>query len=480
MHLGRAAVVGMIGSLCAGLSLFIVFRVSIEVVGAATLGNWIMIQSLFIFARLPEAGIGVSLTRLVALDGRASARPYILAGIILNVLPIALVGAAIAYPIVRLMSGHFQSQLPIQVLELLVGLSFCYAVVIAFATIILSVLEGLGGITARNWTTIASNAVLASSVYPLTARFGVVGTALAYLLSAFVLLAAAQMLLYRRQTTSILGDATVRDIMSRLWRQSVTLSLTAIVRLGFEPWTKFMVGTLGGLALASYFDFALRVTTQIRVAVQAGTQPLLAFGAREEGAGIDRTRESFQSAQALVVKANVFLLGVQVTGTALVASFGFGYIPAAFAPIFVLLTAGSSLNSLGVVGYYHDVTEAKLGRIFRVQLGMLVITILTGCLFALAWGAIGFVLGYALAFAFGGFALARSWLNASGEGWLELLKPEATQIAASFLAAFAAVWSLRTSDPRTATIVSLGIVSALTLLFVIRNWHLLRYLRSAR
>jgi O-antigen/teichoic acid export membrane protein len=483
MNRRRASLAGVASSLFSGASLFLVFRVSIELVGAAVFGSWVMIQSAYLLSRMTDTGIGINMTRLVAVEasahGRVALRHHLAAGLLLSSLPVILVGLLLIAPVTWLLLVHFKTSLPAHEISTLVWLSFATAVLTSLATVGLSILEGIGGLFQRHVATIASNVVLAAAAYPLIAHFGAIGIGLGYALAAGALVAWTMVALAMQKRDTLPIPGSTREIVRTLWRENLAASGMVLCRMTFEPWTKFLVGTVSGLAAVAALDLAFRVTTQIRVAVQAATQPLLTLGARTRDSQSDHFHDGYSQAHALVVRANFSLLGVQVAAGALIGFLGLGQITHEFLIFFMLLALGNSINSLGVVGYYFDASAGRMARLLRIHVNMMILNLALGGLGAWLLGGVAVVAAYVLSFIYGGFALSQSWMVASGYRWRQLLADQRRSVLVA-LGVIAVVIGVMWMRPVKSDIL-LAIASGLTMAVVLflcflRDWKSFRRL----
>jgi O-antigen/teichoic acid export membrane protein len=473
VNLKLASTIGVISALVSGASLFVVYRLGFEVLGAPIVGTWVMIQTLFIFARLLEAGVGVTLTRAVAIANSetrfASPWVYVAAGTILNVLPVLVIGCLIIYPVLWAMEAIFESAVSRTETLILICLSLPTAVINAFATVVLSVVEGCGQPARRQLATIVSNAVFVIGAYPLLTTLGAIGIGLLYLLAALVLFVLGLVLMSRLKATGP-QSVTVRQVVRALWAEHATFSMISVIRLCFEPWTKFLVGVTGGLATAAFFDLALRLTTQVRIGVQAATQPLLSACAREASSAIDKFHNNFATAQRLTFWFNAVSIAAQVAAAAFISYLGLGEVNDEFIAFYCVLAPANAINSMGVVGYYYDVSGGNSRRVFLNQVKMMIVNVILGGLGALAFGAMGAVIGYAISLIYGGVALAESWMRVAHDSWRTVLTRERVAMVSSVIAAISTFLIVRSEGLVPAFYLALAAAAMAVVLFAFNTY----------
>lgn len=482
-----SAAAGVVANLVGGAALFLVFRLAIELVGASVIGTWALIQSAFFLSRLNDSGTGLNLTRMVAVSraetGSIPLFDMFCAGIVLSVLPVFLLGLALVAPISWLMVHYFDSALPHETVLTLVLLSFGTALVTSLSSLLLAILEGAGALFHRQIITIAGNAALGALAYPLLAGYGAEGLGLIYLAAAAVPLLGAAVVLPFSVSRSRRDSQYRKSIIAVLWRENLKISGMALVRLTFEPWTKFLVATTAGLSVVAALDLALRVTTLTRVALQSATQPLLTMGARSPDSTTDHFLPQYARAHLIVVRVNIYLACIMAAAGPLVAFLGFGAIPHEFLAFYVLLVVANSVNSVGIVGYYFDVSAGRVDRILQIHLAMMGINLIAGAFLGFAFGGVAAVAAYTVSFIYGGIALAKPWMKASGSRWRQLLWDErasltlaclviGTVVSATFLSTSAG--SSTIARGWTLAGASAAASAGLLGLFAITNWRLFR------
>lgn len=450
----------VIASLSTAGALFATFRAGIAHGSVAVVGCWALFQGIFVVSRIADSGAGANLTRWTAemcvLRLFPGLNRTIGAGLLLSTVPVALLGAALVYPATWFVSSRYAGQFSDTEFVLLALFSLTFAVFSSAATVLLSVIEGLGRLVLRSYIVVVSGVVGMAVVWPLTAIDPVAGLGLTYVLMSGVQLVGAvgAAAVLRRRVTRI-ADTSLRQIMGALWRETWHLSGVGLLRLTFEPTSKILLSFVGSLNDIAAFELALRISTQSRVLLQAALQPLLVAGARKGGPLGGTQQQFFVRAAQLAGHASVFLLVVQVVMAPVLSFIGFGSVSQPFLVFFSLLVAANTVNSLGLPGYFLQLSSGEIVPLLKIQGWMSVINLAGAA--ALGWtvGPVGVVLSYCAAFAFGGAAC---------------LSIEARVLQRS-------VWSLLRSIPRMDLIgiiatVSLGLAGGLALHHVDDRWVL--------
>jgi hypothetical protein len=474
-----------LASLAGGAGLFLAFRFGIELTGTAVVGGWALIQSAFFLSRVNDSGTGINITRMVAVsrieEGRIPLFDVVSVGFVLSVVPVLILGAILVAPVDWLLVHHFHSTLPGPVVLHLVVLSFATAVLSSLSGLLLSIVEGAGGLFYRYLITIASNVVLGASAYPLLAYFGAEGLGMIYVAAAGVQLLGAAIVLPIIVHRKMRSSAPKKELIASLWRENLKTSGMALARLTFEPWTKFLVASGAGIPAVAALDLAFRVTTQVRVAVQAAMQPLLAMGARSSMSSIDHIESQYSQANKLVIRANVCIAGALTAGGPLIQYLGFGSLSSDFLQFFILLVLANSINAIGVVGYYFSISGGAIGRILWIHVVMMIINLVLGAIGVVLIGPWAAVLAYAISFAYGGIALAQPWMDVAGLTWRRVARQELGGLLAACaviaLIAFTTIWPggdglYRAGGGLILVGASTAVGIALLAIFAGRNWRL--------
>jgi hypothetical protein len=152
-----------------------------------------------------------------------------------------------------------------------------------------------------------------------------------------------------------------------------------------------------------------------------------------------------------------------------------GAISAEFVVFYLILAIGNAVNSLGVVGYYYDVSAGRLRRLLDVHVKMMVMNLILGGLGAILIGAVGAVAAYALSFAYGGYALSASWMSESGRRWSDDLRSEGGALIKAILATALAILLFRGTtfgiSDLVMAVISALLATILLAVFLQRNWR---------
>lgn len=410
----------VVSSVTTALSLFVIFRITATLASVQWIGVWALVQGLFLLARVSDSGAGANITRVVAVRVKNSQpldlRNLTIAAFTIASAPSTIISALSAPLIGVYISTKFGHLLDPGTLWAVVWIGLATAITAALAGVLMAIPEGMFELNRKSGIVIAGNIVGAIAVAPMIKVAGPAGIAWAGLLTN-----ATQLLLAGWRVKVLCAaerPATLHEVRAEirsLWRENLHLSGVALVRLSFEPATKFLLSLFAPLSAIANFELALRFTSQIRVVAQAGLQPLLAVGARSQDVKDETMHSTFVRNDRALVALSLGGLVVQILAAPLVEWLGFGTYSDSFTVFVAILAAGNAVNITGLAGYYWQLASGDLYPLLRVQVIMAVINVGIGILGMRIESAPVVVASYALAFAFGG-SLARSFLTALSVG----------------------------------------------------------------
>lgn len=411
----RTSLLVIVSSITTAISLFAIFRITAELASIKWIGVWSLVQGFFLIARVGDSGAGNNISRVLAVRAKAGQsldlRNLAVASVAIASLPTILI-ALISAPLVGLyIGGHFGDQLDRQGLWTMVWVGLLCAATAALSNVLMAIPEGAFELNYKSWTIISGNLVGVMAIAPLIKFAGPPGIAWAALASSLTQLLLAGI---RVQRLSLLEPPVrfgqVRRQVQMLWRENLQLSGVALIRLSFEPATKFLLSIFAPLALIAQFELALRFTNQIRVVVQSGLQPLLVVGARSREFGSQGVLQIFAKNDRALGPLALGGLIAQILAAPALQLVGLDSRNLEFTVFVAILAAGNAINIMGLAGYYWQLTSGEMLPLVRVQTIMAVMNILFGSV-AVALGSSTLVVAaYSAAFAFGGL-VSRSFLD---------------------------------------------------------------------
>lgn len=404
----NGAASSIVASLMAAVSLFAIFRLSVEASSLAFVGCWSLVQGLFFVARVADVGVGANLTRIMASSDRlgtmVSPRSLFSAGVLLTSLPVLIISAAASPLILGFVSSRFNLVIGESEVAALTFCGLAYAVISSVSGIALAVIEGLGRLVSKNAILATGHGLGVAGVVPLLHYAGPVGVGLIYVIVVFVQTCMAiSLLAYLFRGNPVPGQVRPSQLVAELWRENLRMNAIGMLRLSFEPTTKFLLGLNGNAATIASFDLALKVCTQVRSLIQSGLQPLLVLGARKGDSGERHT--SFDTLGRIIFVAGWVSSGLISLTAPIIAILGIGDPRADFVVFVWIISIGSAINTLGMVNYYDLLSRGDLRPLIVIHCVMAVLNVGAGSVLLWLLGPIGSVTAYGLIFCAGGLLL---------------------------------------------------------------------------
>lgn len=410
----RTSLLMVLSALTTAVTLFAIFRFTAQIVSVEWVGIWSLVQGLFLFARISDSGAGANISRVLAVrlknDRDLNLRNLTLAALTVASTPSAILALITAPAISWYVLGRFGDELSSGDINEVIWLGLLNAILAAVANMLLAICEGVFQLNYKSAVIILGNLVGLSLLYPLLSSFGPAGIGWTYVAIAATQCVLASVQVFRLSRPSgPIGYRSVCEEISLIWKENLHLSGISLLRLSFEPATKLALSLIAPLTVIALFELALRVTTQIRIIIQSALQPLLVLGARSEIEHDPRAIVTFIHNDRMLSILTVGALATQILAAPGVQLLGLGFINSTFIIFFTILAAGNSINTMGLAGYYWQLSSGSLSPLVKVQAFMAVVNIGIGLLAIAFHSSVLAVAAYSCAFAFGGLA-SRSFL----------------------------------------------------------------------
>ncbi|MDB5653808.1 MAG: hypothetical protein JWQ94_1421, partial [Tardiphaga sp.] len=400
LNLRRNAISSIIEVVCSSVVLFLIYKLIVTKLGIELLGIWSLVLATTSLMRLADTGAAIGLARYVA---KSSERPETLGPrdyidtALLGTTGLYLFLAVASYWPSKLGLGYvIHSPTMLKVSEDLLPFAIFSFVLGNIAGTTTAILVGLQRSDLKSLVAIGGYLVLIVSSVTLIPGHGLVGLALAQIVqNCFVMLLAssiAHFLLYSRFGL-ILPFKWHNKAFRNLIGYGLKLQVSGIINFLYDPFTKFLMSTFGGLEATGIFEMANRLVFQTRAILASPTQTLVpAFAHLSESAPQEVRTLYAKSITLLTVTAVPLFLGLAITSP-LLSILLLGQVSWLFVAFMILLCFAWLANLLSAPGYLLGV---GIGKVRWNIVGHLVTT--AGCLFS----------GWLLGFLFGSIGIALS------------------------------------------------------------------------
>ena len=351
----RRNVVFSVGELLANLVLVLVtYRIVVRVGGVDMLGLWSTLFAWLALARLGDLGVGGAVTRFVsqldvATDG-PRIRDYLHTAFVSSMAiytALMLVAGIAGYAVLpRIVGPAYEAQaeavFPYMLASLVAG---------NLASVTLSALIALHFGYQRSVLTVAGNVIQLVLAALLVPKFGLIGLAVAQIVQ-FVLTAIVAWLLVSRILGKLEWPVRLRlDVLREVLAFSLSFQTAAALNSAFEPLSKLLVGSVGGMHAQGLYEAAYKTVYLSRnVAVQAATATLPAL-TRLLNADRPEAQKLYRRTRRNLWGGLLAIAGSLVVVAPVVSLFWFGALQPLYLSFVAVLAVGAVANGASAVAY---------------------------------------------------------------------------------------------------------------------------------
>ncbi|MCK1294843.1 oligosaccharide flippase family protein [Bradyrhizobium sp. 30] len=408
-HLKRNAAWSVIEALSSAVILFFLYKIIVANLGIEALGVWSLVLATTSLMRLADAGAASGLARFVAVHFAASpiaARKYIDTAILTNLGLYCVLALLFYLPAKYGLRLAIRNDTALQQACELLPYALASFVLTNVAAAASATLIGLHRADLKSQVIIGGIIVQAAASVLLISTFGLVAMAQAQILQnlfcIFVSLALAKYVI----------DRKVGILLPVKWKNSAfkeivgfgaQLQLSAIIIFLYDPITKFLMGTFGGLELTGIFELANRLVFQTRALLVTPTQALVPAYAAAKLSSHEKLETLYSRSIAHIVAAGLPTMGALLVASPTISFILLGSVNWLFITLVMVLVSGWLTNLLAAPAYLMGVGTGLL----KWNIAGNLLTTST-CL----------VLGFTLGEAFGGYGVAVAAAIAQASGSL--------------------------------------------------------------
>lgn len=398
------------------VSMFVLYRYLLVVLGAARLGAWSIVMAASSIARITDMGFAGGLTRFVAkhraLGDTAAVQETIQTGSLTMLGLVALV-LAVAYPA---LSWALPTWVPEAAQDAQVLLPYALASLggLTLAGAFLSSLDGVMRTDLRNLIMIASTVLYVVLAIALVGRHGLVGLGWAQVAQALFVLLAAWATLRRQVALPLLprrwSGARFREMIG----YNLHLQVASLASLLGDPAAKMLLGRFGDLASVGYFEMAAKLVSQFRAIVVNVNQVLVPVIAHLKEANAAAIHSLHEKTHRLVFLVATTFFGALLACAPMVSLLWLGEVNATFLNVCAVMLPAMAINTLASAAYFSNLGSGDAAINARVQVGMGLANVSLGVGLGAVWQGSGVILAYGLSIALGGLFLMWHYHRAQG------------------------------------------------------------------
>ncbi|GAB5537197.1 MAG: hypothetical protein Rubg2KO_34460 [Rubricoccaceae bacterium] len=401
----RNALAGAVQTVLSAGLMFVFYRVILDAVGADGLGVWSVVLATTNAARVSELGLSGSAVKYTAgrlARGDQDAASRIIETTVLTVAVLIAAAAGLAYL-------GIEAVLPAIIPE--EGLSDAYALLpyacvsfwlTSIAGALQSGLDGCGRIDLRNAIVFGGQVLYVGLGVWLVQERGIVGLALAQIAQGVGLVAAVWIgIRIALPGSPIVPRRWDRALFREMLRYGLNFQALSLLRMLFEPTTKVLMSTFGGLTAAGFYEMATLLVTKLRALVVAAQQALTPEIAFMQERQPERVNAAYARANGISGYVTVPLFAGVIVSAPFVSHLWVGHYEPLLVVFVVVLAVGWLVNTLTGPAFFLLLGTGEMRGVVRSHVTIALANAGFGAALGWAFGAIGVALGWALALAAG-------------------------------------------------------------------------------
>lgn len=392
-----------------GITLFLLYRVLLNTIGAAQLGIWSLVLATSSMVQVANLGLTGSIVKHIADHDAVGDKSQISLVIQTSVISIAIFAfflVAIAFPMAKyyfkfvLESGYYGDA--VEILPLALFSFWIYMI----AGIYQGALYGCQLITWRNWILIADSISYLIMCLIVAPKYGLVGLAYARVVQNIMTLVVTIVLLKRHvRELPFFPQIWSKPLFKEMFNYAAKFQIISFLVMLFDPITKGFLSKYGSVSLVAYYEMANKLVQLFRSLLVNANQVLVPTFAQLNKLDPGKVSGIYLVSYKIVIFLafpGFCLLGISAP---LVSEFWVGRFEPDFVWSMVILCGGYLFNTLCVPAYYSALGTGDMTENVVTHLVMTLTNIVLILVIGRLWGGMGVVIAWAAALALGGGVL---------------------------------------------------------------------------
>jgi O-antigen/teichoic acid export membrane protein len=361
MHNAGTSIVRVV--FCSGL-LFALYRYLLDTIGVQQLGVWSIVLATTTVTRLSGVGLSGSVVKFVAQYAARDDMVSVSRVVQTTVLSVAfLLGVVLiaAAPVLRWYIARVIPEPSLLDAFSLLPYSLISLWLMTIGGIFQDALDGLQRIDIRNLLMIGSSAVYLLLTIGLVPTYGLLGLAYGQIAQATILLVVSWCLLRRLLPIfPLIPYRWQRTLFGEMIRYGVNFQIVTLVGMLFDPMTKGLMSSFGGLAMVGYYELASRMVGNLRALLLAGNQVLVPVFADLQERTPERVGHVYRASYRLLMYLVLPFYGGVMAAIPLISVLWLGDLQTTFMIFAFLLTFGYGLNTMAMPAYFANLGTGRL------------------------------------------------------------------------------------------------------------------------
>jgi O-antigen/teichoic acid export membrane protein len=433
-RIARNAAFSVTQVLVSGVTLFLLYRQLLILLGAPRLGVWSLVLAATSASRVSDLGFSVSVVKFVAqqLARRDEARARAVAET-----AILAAGAAVALLSLLLVPGlgwllpRFVEAGAVPDALALVPWALLSLWLSVLGSIGQAGLDGCQRSDLRGLVVSGGHLLFFGLALLLVRPYGLLGLAYAQVAQGAAT-AVASWLLLRRQLPGLprVPRHFDRAQFLEMVRYGASFQAVTMTWLFLDPITKFLISRFGGLGLVGYYEMANRMVMQLRSLLVTSNQVLVPVFAELKETSLDAVRAMYLRSYRLMAFLGLPFFALVVAAVPLVSWLWIGRLEPQFVGPAALLALGWGVNTLVGPAYFASMGSGDLRWNTASHVVTAVLNVALGWALGALLGGLGVVAGWALASVLGSLVVPLAFHRSHAVPLGELLPADLRPLAA--------------------------------------------------
>ncbi len=436
----------------AGVTLFILYRYLLKILGPENLGIWSLVLATTSVTQVATLGLPGGSVRFVA-KYRARGEDRQACGIVqtaaISTAVIVALALAVGYPVIRWILGLAVRPDAFPAALALLPFSMASLWLASVAAVFQGGLDGCERYDVRNVLQMAATVIQLSLCVVLARRYGLMGLAYAsVILNSLVVVASWILLRSFLPGLSAVPASWNTALFRELAGYGARFQFIAVAALLNDPVTKALISRFGGLSTLGYYDMAHRLVVQVRALVVSANQVMVPRFASLSETSPEKIRSTYIESYKLLFFIALPMFAALVVFMPVVSVAWIGHYERIFVLSGLVVAGGYFVNTLNVPAYFLwlGTGDLKWNVVSHVVIGVLNVGL--GCLLGTIFTSIGPAVGWAVALAAGSCLVMLPYHAENGIPFRELVPRESLPLCVVVLLVIAASILLDTGAPR--------------------------------
>lgn len=415
----------MVQVLISGLSLLLIYKYLLIIVGVKFLGVWSIVMAASSIVRASDLGFSSGMVKFVAKYKAHERIDKINSLIQTSIISVSIFLGGIALGIFLILNKIMPLIVPdyhyINEATKLMPYVIVSFVIMGISSVFLSSIDGIQRIDIRNLITIAGTLIYTVAIIIFVHFYGFIGLGYAQVTQSIFMLIVSWYYTHRLlQLPLKLPHLWNYQDFKEMFSYNAYIQLNSIVVLLLDPVTKILLSRYGGLEFVTYYEMANRLVMQVRAIIVNANQVLVPVIADINEKNQQMIVDLYYNTYAFIVFISTVAYTLLAIATPVIGQLWIGYFQPLFVHITYLVIVALALNTLIGPAYFTNLGTGHVIDNTASQILIGLSNIILGLIGGLLWSGYGVVVGYVLAIIIGSAYLIKRFIRRHGISYVSL------------------------------------------------------------